>query len=209
MKGLRRLLLTLALFSILMPGVAAADDFSRFGPYLGVNGAFGYPLFEDQVQDSLGPVLGADTQLDYTWGLNARAGLRLLSFLALEAQYEWMDDFQIQPSNPLPNINIMGHTLTGNLKLYIPIRRVQPYLLAGFGFTKYKFESQGTEVLNDTFFAGRVGVGTDIYLTKKWALNVEGSALLTASELEGVAQNLDQLSSLHYISASVGLMYRF
>jgi len=103
----------------------------------------------------------------------------------------------------------MGHTLTGNLKLYIPIQRVQPYLLAGFGFTKYKFESQGTEVLNDIFFAGRVGVGTDIYLTKKWALNLEASALLTASELEGVAQNLDQLSSLHYISASVGLMYRF
>jgi len=188
---------------------ATADDFSRFGAYLGLNGAFGYPLFEDQVQDALGPILGADTQLDYTWGLNTRAGIRLLSFLALEAQYEWMNDFQIQPSNPLPSIDIMGHTLTGNVKLYIPIRRVQPYFLAGFGFTKYKFEVQGNEVLNDIFFAGRLGAGADIYITRSVALNMEASALLTASELQGVVSNLDQLSSLHYISASVGLIYRF
>lgn len=209
MKKTRRLLLTVVLAACLLPAAASADDFSRFGPYIGVNAAYGYPLFEDQVQEVAGPVLGADTQLDDSWGLNARAGLRLLSFLAIEAQYEWMDDFQIQPSNALPNIDITGHTLTGNLKFYIPIRRVQPYFLAGFGFTKYKFAAQGFDSYTDTFFAGRVGAGADIYLTKKWAINAEASALLTASDLENIGQNLDSLSSLHYISASLGLMYRF
>ncbi len=205
MKAIR--ILVLALCATMVAGAASADRFARFGPYIGVNGAFGYPLFEDQVED----ILGAGTELDYTWGLNTRAGLRLLSFLALEAQYEWMEGFEIKPpaASPVPNVDITGHTLTGNLKLYIPIQRVQPYLLAGFGFTKYKFAAQGFDSYTDTFFAGRVGAGADIYLTKKWAINAEASALLTASDLENIGQNLDSLSSLHYISASLGLMYRF
>jgi opacity protein-like surface antigen len=197
----------LALCATMVAGAASADRFARFGPYLGLNGAFGYPLFENEVED----ILGAGTELDYTWGLNTRAGLRLLSFLAVEAQYEWMKDFEIHPpaSSGLPNVDIMGHTLTGNVRLYIPIRRVQPYFLAGFGFTKYKFEAQGFDSYSDTFFAGRLGAGADIYITKKWAINAEASALLTASDLDDIGSNLDQLNGLHYISASVGLMYRF
>jgi opacity protein-like surface antigen len=210
MNRFHGILITLVSCAVIAPSLAAADDFVRFGPYLGLNGAFGYPLFEDKVQDSLGPVLGADTQLDYTWGLNARAGVRLLSFLAVEAQYEWMQNFQIQPSNAgIPDIDLMGNTLTGNLKLYIPIRRIQPYFLAGFGFTNYKVEVTGFGSRKDTYFAGRLGAGADVYITKHWAVNAEASALLTASDLNNLPNNLDSLDGLHYISASVGLMYRF
>lgn len=206
MMGLRRLAMALLLSAFMLPSAAtAAGDFDRFGFYVGLNGAFGYPLFEDQVQDALGPT----AELDYTWGLNTRAGLRLLSFLAIEAQYEWMKGFEIKTPDPLPDVDIMGHTLTGNLKFYIPVWRVEPYLLAGFGFTNYKFEPAGGSGFSDTFFAGRLGAGADIYITEHWAINAEATALLTASELQGIVSNLNNLSSLHYISASVGLMYRF
>lgn len=205
MKTMRRLLLTVALAALVLPAAASADDFSRFGPYAAVGGAFGYPLFEDEVQD----VLGDGTELDYTWGVNSRVGIRLLSFLAIEAQHEWMDSFTIKPPSPFPNVDITGHTLTGNARFYIPIRRVQPYFLAGFGFTNYKFDAQGAGSFTDTFFAGRLGAGTDIYITRKWALNAEASAVLTASDLDNIVNNLDQLNGLHYISATVGLMYRF
>lgn len=203
---MRRLLGTVVACAFLLPGTAtAAGDFDRFGFYLGLNGAYGFPLFEDQVQDALGPT----AELNDTWGLNTRAGVRLLSFLAIEAQYEWMKDFQIDAPNPLPDVDITGHTLTGNLKFIIPVWRVHPYLLAGFGFTSYKFDAVGAGSFSDMFFAGRLGGGADIYITEHWAINAEATALLTANELDGIASNLDNLNSLHYVSASVGLMYRF
>lgn len=206
MTRLRSLLLTSALCASLTPGLAAADDFARFGPYLGLNAAYGFPLFEEQLQDALGPILGPDTQLDASWGLNTRLGLRLLSFLAVEAQYEWMDNFQIKPSAPgIPDVQLSGNIFTGNLKLYIPIRRVQPYLLAGFGFAMY--DAGGAA--DDMFFAGRVGGGLDVYLTKHWALNAEATALLTASDLGEIGGSTEALDGLHYVSASLGLMYRF
>ncbi len=200
--------LGLALCAMMVTGTATADDFVRFGPYLGLNAAWGYPLFEDEVQN----VLGSDTELNDTFGLNTRAGLRLLSFLAVEAQYEWLNDFKIDtaPSNAIPDVSIIGHTLTGNVKLYIPIRRIQPYFLAGFGFTSYKFEASGVGSRTDTYFAGRLGGGLDVYLTKKWAINAEATALLTASDLGDLPNNVSgSLNGLHYISASLGLMYRF
>lgn len=204
MTRLRSLLLAFVLCAGLVPATASADDFDRFGPYLGLNAAWGYPLFEDQAQDVI-----PGATLDPSWGLNTRAGIRLLSFLALEAQYEWMNDFKVDSPSPFPpDVNIMGHTLTGNVKFYIPVWRIQPYLLAGFGFTRYKFEATGFSTVTDNFFAGRVGGGADIYLTKSWALNAEVSALLTASDVS-TSLSSDDLQSLHYLSASLGLMYRF
>ena len=36
-----------------VPEEEGRKDFARGGPYLGVSGAFGYPLFENEVEDIL------------------------------------------------------------------------------------------------------------------------------------------------------------
>lgn len=200
MDLIRRIFFVGGLCVLLVPAVASAADYGRFGPYLGINAAWGYPLFEDEVRDVTGD---PSAEVDPSWGLNTRLGLRVFSFLALEGQYEWMDDFEATVFGQTANIT--GHTFTGNLKLYLPIARVHPYLLGGIGFTRYKVES-ALPTENPDLFAGRIGGGADIYLTEKVALNAEVAALLTASDLEF---NNESLESLHYLSVSLGLMYRF
>jgi outer membrane protein W len=163
---------------------------------VGLNAAWGYPLFEDQIRKVTGD---ATATVDPSWGLDARLGLRLLSFLAVEGQYEWMDDFEVAVSGGTANLT--GNTFTGNVKFYIPVWRVQPYILAGIGFTKYKIESALAPSAKQDLFAGRVGGGLDLYLTQKVALNAEVAALLTASDLEF---NSDSFSSLNYLSVNFG-----
>lgn len=201
MHLIRRIVILGALCAFLIPATAsAAGDFDRFGPYVGINAAWGYALFEDEVQSATGD---PNASLDPSWGLNTRLGLRLFSFLALEGQYEWMDDFAI--SSTAGNASVNGNTFTGNVKFYIPVWRVQPYFLAGIGFTRYRIEGGGQSIKQE-LFAGRLGGGADIYLTEKVALNAEVAALLTANDLEF---NGDSFSSLNYLSVSLGLMYRF
>jgi len=205
MHLIRRIVFLGALCALIVPAAAsAAGDFDRFGPYVGINAAWGYPLFEDEIRDVTGD---SAATVDPSWGLDARLGLRLFSFLAIEGQYEWMDDFEanIPSFGPAATAHITGNTFTGNLKLYIPIWRIHPYALAGIGFTKYKIEAGPTTVKQD-LFAGRVGGGADVYLTEKVALNAEVAALLTANDLEF---NSNSFSSLNYLSVNFGLMYRF
>jgi len=201
MDLIRRIVFVGALCVLFLPAASSAADYDRFGPYVGINAAWGYPLFEDEIRDVTGDPAAT---VDDSWGLDARLGLRLFSFLAVEGQYEWMDDFEANIF--AQKVNITGNTFTGNLKLYIPIWRIHPYALAGIGFTKYKIESAVAPTIKQDLFAGRVGGGADLYLTEKVALNAEVAALLTSSDLEF---NGNSFESLHYLSVNVGLMYRF
>jgi len=185
-------------------GSARADDFTRFGPYLGIDGVWMQPLFED----SLRSTSGVAAKVDGSFGLNARAGLRLLGFLAIEGQYEWLDGFDMQLAGGDIG-TLSAHVLTGNAKLYIPIWRVQPYLLAGLGGSWHRFQGVGIASgvdVSDSAFAGRVGGGVDLYLTRSLVLNAEATALLTTQDLSAGATALDKL---HYLSFGVGLQYRF
>jgi opacity protein-like surface antigen len=202
MHLIRRIVILGALFALALPATAsAAGNFNRFGPYVGINAAWGYPLFEDEIQNVSGD---SSATVDPSWGLDARLGLRLFSFLAVEGQYEWMDDFEATVFGQ--KASITGNTFTGNVKFYIPIWRIHPYALAGIGFTKYKIESSFAPTVKQDLFAGRLGGGADIYLTEKVALNAEVAALLTANDLEF---NSNSFSSLNYLSVNLGLMYRF
>ncbi len=176
-------------------------DYARSGPYVGLSGAFGVPLFEDQISGATG---GAD--FDPSWGLNARAGWRFFPFLAVEAQYEWMSGFGVTDLPLVGDADIAGHTLTGNLRFFVPVWQVHPYVLTGVGVTRYKIDLGALGSANQDRFAGRLGGGLDMYMTEKLVVNFEASVLLTANDLD-----FDQgsITSLHYLSASVGLAYRF
>lgn len=191
----------------------AADDFDRRGGYLGLNAAYGIDLFSDDVVALAG--FGA-VPLDYanSWGLNARLGYRAFSWLAIEAQYEWMKGIDASVSGlPIgPIATYKPNTITGNLKLFLPVWRVQPYILAGIGVAIYDIDFiTPLDILDtsSTGFAFRGGAGADIYLSKNWAINAEGTAVLNTSSFEINQAAVSAPTNLYYFSVSAGLTYRF
>jgi len=193
---------------------AVADDFTRMGFYLGGGASYSTVLFEDRLEDAV-PNLAVD--IDPTPGANARVGLRFLRFLAIEAQYEWLDPYDVDATYLAfrGSAEIKQQTLTANLKLYpIPVWRIQPYLLAGVGFQLFELDGNiagGLVSLHekDTALAGRAGVGVDVYLTRNLVIYGEGSAVFTDTEIHIPAAFGSNVDNLFTAGGQVGLMWRF
>jgi len=210
---LQRLFLILVATMFLSASQVQAGDYSRAGVYAGVNAAYGIDLFGSELRGAIAGPGVSQLSMGNSWGLNARLGGRLLSFLAVEAQYEWMQNIAVNWGG-LHVADFKPHTVTGNVKLIIPISRFEPYILAGVGVGIWKLESDNPIVnflvpgLNQstTGLAGRVGAGIDIYLTEHIALNAEGAGVLNTNTLTVAGESL---SGLYYFSVSGGLLYRF
>lgn len=204
--------LACALLVAALPATGSAEDYSRFGPYLGVGASLSLDFFEDEVEDALEDVVpGVSVDVDEAWGANARAGLRLLSPLAIEVQYEWLSPYDISVQ-PLGTVELEQHVVTGNLKLYLPIWRVQPYLLGGVGVQYYQLDGTVGPLdvdESDTAFAARVGLGLDVYLTRNLLVNAEASGLLSDETIDIPVPGVEDIHGLHYLSVQAGLQYRF
>lgn len=194
-------------------GSAQADEFGRHGFYVGANATYAFDLFQTEIYSAAGV---GTVPLDYSdsWGFNVRAGYRLLSFLAIEAQYEWLDGIDISAPAFGPVGTYDPNVLTGNLKLILPTWRIQPYVLAGIGLTSWSLDvAPGIPLAGSsgTGFAFRGGAGLDIYLTKHVVLNTEGTAVLNTADfaLPSTAGVATLQSNLYYFSLSAGLTYRF
>ena len=188
------------------PGNAAAgeEDYSRFGLYVGLGPSLVVPRFDDEFTDWA----GAPADVDDSVGLVARFGLRMLPFLGAELQYEGVKGYDVE----LPDgsgFRMDSHTLTVNAKFYVPIWRIQPYAMAGIGFTHYDIHNR-FELKGGGSFAlgGRVGGGLDLYLTRSLVINGEVSVVLTNGEMVDTPPGAS-IDGLHYLSAQLGLTYRF
>ncbi len=195
-------------------GASGRPDFSRAGFYAGGGLSYATDLYEDEIEDALNTGFGVD--IDDTFGVNLRLGGRFFRFVALELQYEWLDSYDINIANAGGRSRVDAQTFTGNLKLYLPIQRFQPYLLAGIGFQRYEidndyligpFRSQD----DDIDLAGRVGLGFDVYLTEHIVFYAEGSAVLSEAKIDlpPVVAGGDTVDNLFYAGFQSGLLWRF
>lgn len=189
--------------------------FARWGPYLGLNAAYGMSVFNDPFKDLLSlpevPLSSGNSP-----GLNTRVGLRFLKFIAIEAQYEWFRGFDLSLVSPfnLELGQLSNHTLTGNLKLFLPIWRVQPYVMGGIGASWWKAEGKVLQALlaeKGNGFAGRAGGGVELYLTRQIVLDIEATVVMFTKDFEtrdffGTPTTFDRF---YYLSTSAGLSYRF
>lgn len=204
MRTLKRTALALALSaSLFVASAAQAGDFGKRGLYFGLNGAYGIDLFSAELAGvTVGSIPGIS--IGNSGGLNTRVGYRAFSVLALEAEYEWMKGIDVA-LNGVEVGTYKPHSLTGNAKLFLPIWRIQPYLLAGAGISIWQVEVIGGPDLDGTGFAFRGGAGADVYLTESLSVNAEGTAVLNTSgfEVDLVTANL------YYFSISAGLTYHF
>ncbi len=201
--------LTLSVFTLVSSAGAALaqEDYSRTGPYLGIEGSVGVPR---QLQDSvevlsIGPKLfGALEGLDVdpSIGIHARAGWRLHPRLAAEAHFEYLDEFNISagdgqrafPSRSADLGSVSSWTLTGDLNAYLLTGRIQPFLSAGAGVmnvdTKDRRETQANQQVvlgfpgDGTAFALRMGGGIDWYLNEYVAFSLNASYVLPTGSLD-------------------------
>ncbi len=194
-------LLTMTLLLFIASPAFATDAFNRPGPYVGLGMAGGFPEFNGVARDS------GDSP-----GFNVRGGYRFNDYVAVEALYEYMNDFGTRRRDffsdratgnlSTNNFNVMG-------KLFVPIPGVdtlQPYVSGGLGFLNVDgadrlHATDGTlrRIESGTELAGRVDGGVDYYLTHRIATFLDA----------GYVMPTEQLDHLHYISLSLGVKYRF
>jgi outer membrane protein W len=198
----------LALLACLVTRPARADgEFARSGPYIGVGASRSLNLIEDFLADD--PVL-SHIHVNDVWGVNGRAGYRLTSWFALEAEYEWLDDFDFK-LGPVDLGRIGAQTATANLRLIGPFGRFQPYLLLGAGAIFVAVHDRfGALDVTSPEFAGRIGLGLDVFLTQNFYLNVGAEGVLSPAKISVTTPFFaGSVHGLGTVDLQFGLGWRF
>ena len=190
-------------------GDARADDtgFARPGVYLGVGASRSANLVEAFLDGT--PVL-EDIDVSNSWGVNARLGYRVASWFAVEAEYEWLDPFNASLNGA--HVGTLGiQSATANLRLIGPFGRFQPYFLLGVGAAFFSVDSPFSQLTVDhSAFAGRIGLGIDVYLIENLYLNLGAEGVLSPAQVKlntGSVQVSE--TGLGGITFQAGLGFRF
>ena len=128
---------------------------------------------------------------DTNWGGEVRAGYRFHPNLAAELQGQYNGLFDVKANTVgrplLGNVEVI--TSTANLKVYpLAAGPVQPYILGGVGIMWADTEDRvaGAKLpLGDVEFAGRGGLGVDMYISPMLNVYAEGSYVAAAGGLAG------------------------
>jgi len=164
-------------------------DFGRPGGYVALGGNFG-------LQDFGGPG-GRSSRNGDGGGLDARLGRRINKWVSLEFFFDWTTSFSV--NSTIPNmtdtkvLDVVTYLYGINTKFYALHGRFQPYVLAGMGgltssssipasIANVNGLSTSSEV--DTGFIGRAGLGLDIYITKNFVVEIEGTYVMPTGPVD-------------------------
>jgi opacity protein-like surface antigen len=190
----------LPLVLLLLPAPALAEsaepDYSRRGVYVGGEAIV---AVEMQYEGEFREATGIDGRVDAAFGANGRIGYRLHPRIAVEAEFEWINGFDVKVEDDVKAADGEAWFASGNVKGYLLTdRRYQPFALIGLGY--YRAESElSTASLSDGDLAFRVGLGFDACISEHVAF---------AFDIQYVRPS-GNLKDLDYISIGVGLQYRF
>jgi opacity protein-like surface antigen len=177
----------------------SAPDFGRSGFYLGA----GASRSVNFIQDYLDHTALNNVKVDDAWGANGRAGYRVASWFAVEGEYEWIDALNLHFGN-FDFGSIKTQIATANFRLIAPLGRFQPYFLGGVGAVFFRSDSLR---IDHTSFAGRVGLGLDVYLTQSFLLNVAAEGMLSDAKVQTGFGSFEH--GLAMLNIQFGLGYRF
>jgi len=163
---------------------AQENDFNRPGAYVGLGGTYAVSAFQGPAKDLFGDSLG----------FQARGGYRLNEIFAVEALYEYVDDFGVKGGRG----GIWTNNFTVGGKLILPLDRFQPYLSGGIGFLNAEPNTNGD---GQWAFAGRFSGGTDLAITEHVALFLDAGYVIPAG---GSA-----IGDIQYFSFGWGAKYLF
>ncbi len=125
---------------------------------------------------------------DNSWGLDFKAGYFPIKYLAVEANFAYAHkfnssmDWNIPPVTGDADLDIRVMTFTVNVKGYpLPEGTFRPYAIAGLGYGRAKADytvstrfvdfDLGSETYTGAIF--RIGAGIDLFLSEKFALELE------------------------------------
>ena len=205
-----------ALLAAPAPGRAEGEiESQRSGPYLGLSAGGALPTFDGEYFFTPPPFQSKVTE-ETSVEVMGRVGWRLLPYLALEGQYEWIRGWELVTKRT-SCAKADAQILTGNVRLIAPFEAVHPYLVTGLGAGRYKssvsekpfdqFGNQCTKTNNVDFSEDdweptlRVGGGLDVYITRSILFNLEVSSVYVEAKPFGEA--------FPFVSISGGLGYRF
>lgn len=177
---LKLITLTIAGMIFLVPGAAFSKDF-----YLGAGMAYHAEEFN------------ADLDYDNTYGLNLAIGYDVSHKMSIEAQMDKIMEFDTKNPVSRDDVDLRGYSL--NMKYY-PVgkeKKVNGYLLAGFGWMKAELTDgniKKDESSEEADFFGKFGVGSDFIVTDTISFYME------ADYVQGFAD----LNPIDYYSAKIG-----
>ncbi len=143
---------------------------------------------------------GINVSVDDSWALRGGIGYRANPRLALEAQGEWYEEYNIDLLGvEAAEFEALSLTLIG--KVYLLTNRFQPYALAGGGYLDIDLSDKLGLGLseNSSGTMARWGGGMDFYATERFVINMESSYVLP----------LRGLKDFDYWTFGLGLTYRF
>jgi opacity protein-like surface antigen len=202
-------------FALVLPASSAlADeefDWNILGWYIQMNGFAALNNFEDDLRDiTNGNIKGNDGS-----GLNVRGGYQILTWLAVEGMYEYGTTLDASVPTPAGRVKdgftLDTHNIIGSVKLSLPFWRIQPYIIAGVGAQRSKFDSQiinpWVADQNAWNFVGRPGVGIDFVVLEHWTVNFEAAGMLGLTNYKSRLGG--ELDRLFYTTIGGGVKYRF
>jgi opacity protein-like surface antigen len=139
---------------------------------------------------------------DDSWGYGGRLGYRLMERVAVEGQFDMLNDIQV--SHHVPNgkdseSTARFLTATANVKGFLLTQRFQPYVLLGAGYGYSQVDPPHATSDRSHGFAARFGVGADLYANEDVALTTELSYVLPTGDI----------SDYQSLTFGFGLMLRF
>jgi len=182
------------------PAQAADDEllYAQRGIYLGAGGNFMLMTRKSDiagdVEKSLGDTPGLQSDVDDSFGMNARLGYRLNPKLAVETQFEWASNIEVDSrlNGVASTEKIALMVLTGNAKYFLLTGRIQPYLVAGAGWGRSRVKpATGGSREREDGWAARGGAGVNLYGNRDVAFNLETTYVYPAG---GQIKNLDNFS---------------
>jgi opacity protein-like surface antigen len=183
------------------------SEYARDGWYVGASIAgASYTGLAYEAEQRAGTLTGefVGATVDSAAGLNARGGYRLHPRVAIEAQFEWLTEVDVDiVGNVEQNaaLSVGSWTTTLNGKGYIFTGRFQPFLTAGLGAISVDVTDRtGLDLRNDDVgFVLRMGGGMDFYVNPKWLIELDLTYVLPTW---GTAP-------FTYLSGGIGVGYRF
>src|SRR6266404_557163 len=125
-QGLLYRVLMIASFILISSPTWAEDVFNQPGPYVGLGMAGGVSNFD-----------GAAHGAGNSPGFDVRGGYRFTDHVAVEAVYEYMDDFEKGRHDAPGNAHLSTNNVSVMGKLLAPVpgmTNLQPYIRGGDGF---------------------------------------------------------------------------